>query len=588
MKKNDLALFFFPASIVIITVLSAIMLVHQFSKFEKAYLREATANIIQNTDFATQIILPYIESENMEKAKAFCLQFSDRPSTLRLTLIDSQGNVLSDTEENSEIFDNHLLRPEVQKALAGTPEVQIRYSSTLNQQMIYYAKPITSASGQTYILRVAETSKHVQEILSLAKLNLFFALLLGAAFITLLILYIVHRVRRPLVKLQESAVRITQGYLDEKIFIPNSGIIRDLAINLREMEEKLREQLEYVTHENTERELIYQTMGEAILIINRDGEVLSHNHAADHLFGIQQSTPSFNINRAGSTELILLIQNAFEEHEKIEKELILSRDGHELILYVRGSLIIRQDTPCLLMVIMDLTNLHKLESFRIDFITNVSHEIKTPLTSILSAVESLEDGGIHNPEYAEKFLSILSQQSKRLNFLVQDILSLATLEQRQSSENKNFTLFRLDSTVENAVNACLAQANENKIELQITENMPLEIQGDCGYLEEALVNLITNAIRYSKSPKIEISLTQEDKEAIIAVRDFGIGISSEHTPRIFERFYRVHKERSRQFGGTGLGLAIVKHIAKLHKGAATLETAPGKGCTFKITLPLHQ
>jgi two-component system phosphate regulon sensor histidine kinase PhoR len=171
---------------------------------------------------------------------------------------------------------------------------------------------------------------------------------------------------------------------------------------------------------------------------------------------------------------------------------------------------------------------------------------------------------------------------------VQDILSLATLEQRQNSENKNFTLFRMDSTVENAVNACLAMADENNIELQITENTPLEIQGDCGYLEEALVNLITNAIRYSKSPKVEISLTQEDKEAVIAVRDFGIGISSEHTHRIFERFYRVHKERSRQFGGTGLGLAIVKHIAKLHKGAATLETAPGKGCTFKITLPLHQ
>jgi two-component system phosphate regulon sensor histidine kinase PhoR len=304
MKKNDLALFFFPASIAIITVLSAIILVQQFSKFEKAYLREATDSIIQKTDLATQIITPFIESENMEEAKEFCLQFSDQPSTLRLKLIDSQGNVLSDTKENSEIFDNHLLRPEVQKALAGTPEVQIRYSSTLNQQMIYYAKPINSASGKTYILRVAETNKHVQEILSLAKLNLFFALLLGAAFITLLILYIVHRVRRPLVKLQESAVRITQGYLDEKIFIPNSGIIRDLAINLREMEEKLREQLEYVTHENTERELIYQTMGEAILIINRDGEVLSHNHAADHLFGIQQSTPSFNINRAGSTELI--------------------------------------------------------------------------------------------------------------------------------------------------------------------------------------------------------------------------------------------------------------------------------------------
>ena len=587
MKKNDLALFFFPASIVFITFFSAIMLVQQFSKFENAYLREATANIIQKTDLVTQIVTPFIESGNMEKAREFCLHFSDQPSTLRLTLIDSQGNVLSDTKESSEIFDNHLLRPEVQTALDGTPEVQIRYSSTLNQQMIYYAKPITSPSGQTYILRVAETNKHVQEIISLAKLNLFFALLLGAAFITLLILYIVHRIRQPLVKLRESAVRITQGYLDERIFIPSSGIIRDLAISLREMEEKLRKQLEYVTHENNERDLIYHTMGEAILIINREGEVLSHNHAADNLFGIKQSTPSFNINRAGSAELILLVRSAFREDEKIEKELIFSRNGHELILYIRGSMIIRQETPCLLMVITDLTNLHKLESVRIDFITNVSHEIKTPLTSILSAVESLEDGGIHNPKYAEKFLSILSQQSKRLNFLVRDILSLTTLEQRQNSENKNFALFRLDSTVENAVNACLDQADENKIELLITENTPLEIQGDCGYMEEALVNLITNAIRYSKSPRIEVSLIQEDHQAVITVRDFGIGISPEHTHRIFERFYRVHRERSRQLGGTGLGLAIVKHIAKLHGGAATLETAPGKGCAFKITLPLH-
>ena len=181
----------------------------------------------------------------MEKAKEFCLQFSDQPSTLRLTLIDSKGNVLSDTKENSEIFDNHLLRPEVQKALAGTPEIQIRYSSTLNQQMIYYAKPISSASGKIYILRVAETSKHVQEIISLAKLNLFFALLLGAPFITLLILYIVHRVRRPLVKLQESAVRITQEFSTRKSHPQFPAFIRDLASTCARWKE-IKKTVEYV------------------------------------------------------------------------------------------------------------------------------------------------------------------------------------------------------------------------------------------------------------------------------------------------------------------------------------------------------
>ena len=227
-----------------------------------------------------------------------------------------------------------------------------------------------------------------------------------------------------------------------------------------------------------------------------------------------------------------------------------------------------------------ITDMQKLEAFRSEFITNISHEVKTPLTGILSAVEILEEQPESQKPTIMKCLNILSNQSYRLNSLIQDILSLSNIEMRQIKGDKDFKNFNLANSITTSVSICSASKGNIKINTSL-EN--LEYFGNSFPMEQAMTNLIMNAIRYSKSDTIDISLKQKDNLIEIKVSDYGIGIPEEHIPHIFEHFYRVDKARSRKLGGTGLGLAIVKNIVTLHNGSITVESK--NGCEFTIKLP---
>ncbi len=232
-----------------------------------------------------------------------------------------------------------------------------------------------------------------------------------------------------------------------------------------------------------------------------------------------------------------------------------------------------------------IKNMKKMENFRSEFIANVSHEIKTPLTSILSAVEIL-DGIESKSNIEEKCLRIISNQSKRLNTLIQDILSLADLEKRQIFKNRDFAELTISSTVENAISLCKGIVDSANIELEILENTDIKIFGNSYLLEQAINNLIVNAVKYSQTNKITVKSYIENNEIKISVKDYGIGIAKEECSRIFERFYRVDKARSRELGGTGLGLAIVKNIAKLHNGKVEVFSKLKAGSEFIITIPI--
>ncbi len=230
-----------------------------------------------------------------------------------------------------------------------------------------------------------------------------------------------------------------------------------------------------------------------------------------------------------------------------------------------------------------------LESFRSEFVANVSHEVKTPLTGILSAVETLEDGAKDIPNVRDRCLKILRHQSDRLLALIQDILALATLEQKQKTDESelkaDFQPIFVAQMFQNAVANCAESIENAGIKIEIQADETLKFNGDLTLIEQAITNLLVNAVRYSGSPKIRLSAECGENQIILSVRDFGIGIQPENAQRIFERFYRVHKERSRELGGTGLGLAIVKHTAQLHKGHAEVVSEPGKGADFRLVIP---
>jgi two-component system phosphate regulon sensor histidine kinase PhoR len=239
-----------------------------------------------------------------------------------------------------------------------------------------------------------------------------------------------------------------------------------------------------------------------------------------------------------------------------------------------------------LLVVHDVTRVHRLEKVRRDFVANVSHELKTPITSIRGFVETLQDGAVHDPEKAKRFLDIIRRQSERLNAIIEDLMELSRIEREAETETIDRGVHDLGPVLEAAVADCAAKASARNVGVSLRLAGPLFARVNARMLEQAVANLLDNAIKYSDpGAGVEIGAEQSGDTITIHVRDQGPGIPSEHLPRIFERFYRVDKARSREVGGTGLGLAIVKHIAQAHGGTVSVESTPGEGSLFAVHLP---
>lgn len=579
MKKRDSFLFSLPVTAAVLIAAFAAFLYWQIANFEESYLFDAQKNIAREAQLAVAVITPMLQNNDFAQIR----QFGDsvKEHTLRLTLIDDTGKVVADTKEDSGIFDNHKDRSEVKKALAGEAASTVRYSSSLNQKMIYHAMPL-DCNGKRYVLRSAIPTAEVGRVIDMSRLNMFWALLFGAEIVLFLTFYIVKKVRKPLINLQQSVKEIADGDLDRKIDIPEDGIIRELTMDIARMTEQLKHQLSQVIFERNEREVLFNTMSEGVLLFKSDGFLIRANNAAAELLKFDKDK-SFQLNRCHIPELVEEAQKTIKSEESFEKEFFFDRDGQTISLWIKGSILYKSGEKRLLMTVTDLTNLRKLESFRADFIANVSHEIKTPLTCIAGAAEALEES--NNPENRAKLTAMLKKHTERLNNLVKDILHLSRLEKAPRQE-RNAEKILLNTIAENVIDIESDRAKECGFELKLAENLALTISGDADLLEQALINLIENALRYSNGKNITLSVTQEDANAVLTVKDDGIGIAPEHHDRLFERFYRVDKSRSRELGGTGLGLAIVKHIALIHNGKAEIISNPDAGAEFRIILPL--
>ena len=579
MKPRDSVLFGLPFAAVLVVLVVAGFFYRQFVNFERSFQQDAKNNIAEESRLVEYALIPLLDSGREDAAVEFCKKFGSAKT--RLSLIDLGGRVLADSMAENNVLSNHLNRPEVQTAMSGTAGDAMRYSSSLDRWMMYRAVKLKTARGD-YILRVAISTDGVSKSIGSTRLMMLLALLFGGLMMLPFFLYIYNKIRKPLLALVKSSEAIAAGELDTRITIPKDGVVREIAIAASRMAEQLKHLLNRANRAKEETEAILNAMTEAVFMIEENGRVSHYNPAGASLFKLNAAA-EFNIARCGIPELPGLVRQAFSANASFEKELSHFREGVAVTLLVKGQVLAEGQ---LLLTVTDLTNLRKLESFRSDFIANVSHEIKTPLTCIIGAAEMLEDEALE-PAAKQRMLSILSTQSKRLNALVQDILSLAALERKQALTTREFSPLALDTMLLSAANQCRERADAANVALAMTRSEPLSIDGDCQLLEQAVVNIIGNALNYSGTSKIDLSLYRENGDAVIEVRDYGIGIAPEHQARIFERFYRVHKERSRERGGTGLGLAIVKHIAQLHHGRAELESAVGSGCRFRLVLPLQ-
>ncbi len=334
---------------------------------------------------------------------------------------------------------------------------------------------------------------------------------------------------------------------------------------------------------------LFAALSEGAFVVSSDGTVRQINAIAAAWVGAgAESIAGRDFRSAFRVETLRrFTERALGADEPVEGEIRLN-GGEEKVLSARG--VPLKDTagrPAgALVVIQDLTRLKQLEQIRRDFVANVSHELKTPITAIKGFIETLKDGALHDPENAEKFLDIAAKQADRLNAIIEDLLSLARIEQDQERGEVALEERGIREALENAIEVCGPRAAERQMRLTLDCSADLVVPHNHVLMEQAVVNLIDNAIKYSDpGSEVNVGAERTGREIAIRVKDNGHGIEEEHLPRLFERFYRVDKARSRKLGGTGLGLAIVKHICMAHGAEIAVTSEIGKGSVFTIRLP---
>ena len=514
-----------------------------------------------------------------------------KQSGTRLTIILPDGRVVGDSEEDPAKMDNHASRPEIRVALEGRSGAATRYSTTLQQEMMYVALPIRSNDQIIGCVRTALPIASVDKALETVLFHVINSGILIALIAALISLWVSRRISRPLVEMKRGAERFAGGELDRRLPVYKGEEMGGLAEAMNQMAAQLNDRLQTVVSQRNEQEAVLASMIEGVLAVDHQERILRINKAAATLLG---TNPELAVGRSlqevvRKPELQRFITESLQSRTSIEAEMTLLYQGEERFLQTHGTPLRGSDGQTIgaLIVIHDVTRLRRLENLRRDFVANVSHELRTPITAIKGAVETLLAGANENPEDCQRFLEIANRQSDRLNAIIEDLLSLSRLERDAESDEVGRTHEQLLPILESALQSCSSIAKSREVDVNLFCSEEIVANVNSALLEQAVINLVDNAIKYSESRNfVTVESWQEGKYVMIKVQDRGQGISKEHLPRLFERFYRVDAARSRAVGGTGLGLAIVKHIVQAHDGEVTVHSTPGKGSVFTISLPV--
>ncbi len=510
-------------------------------------------------------------------------------TTARITVILPDGVVVADSEKAPAEMGNHRSRPEIQAALSGRVGESVRFSNTLKKNMMYVAVPILDDAEVIGVVRTAIPLAEMEQMFGQIQSRIVWGGLLILLLSALFSVVVSRRISRPLERIKQGAKRFAEGDFSHRLHPGGSTEIGSLVESMNSMATQLEERLNSVVQERNQREAVLSSMVEGVLAVDTEGRIISINKAAAHFF--QGLEPSAAKGRSveevfRNVTLQKFIGEVLAAKETCECELHL-QSSPVSDLQVRGAKLLGVQGKRIGAVIVfnDVSRLRRLENLRSDFVANVSHELKTPITSIKGFVETLLDGALNDPKEAGRFLAIVAKHANRLNAIIDDLLTLSRLEQGSLEELEVYPS-SLDGLIRPALEICARRSAKKKIEIRVECSDKLTANVNQPLIEQALINLIGNAVKYSSSEKtITIQARAEANELILSVSDQGYGIEPEHLNRLFERFYRVDKGRSRQEGGTGLGLAIVKHIAQVHGGRVEVQSTFGEGSVFSIILP---
>ncbi|MCD4714278.1 MAG: cell wall metabolism sensor histidine kinase WalK [Clostridiales bacterium] len=540
-----------------------------------------------NLENEVELVKTMIENEDNEQVNF--QEFSDaikEKINVRVTIVDQTGLVLSDTDENPENMMNHINRDEIKSAFeTGKTSVSLRYSDTVKADYLY-AATVFEMDDSKYVVRISKPLLELKafnyKMLNFALVAIMFASILASVMAVLM----VRKITKPIYALTKAANDIADGDYGRKIYTQSKDQIGDLTASFNKMSLNLDASMKEVKKRNIELESILNSMINGIIAIDQNKNILMINKISFEILGlpddfISENESMYKIIR--NDEVAEMIEKSITMGESQVKELKYLNLDKVLRIYVNPIMTSSLEIIGSIVVIQDVTQIRKLEKMRSDFVSNVSHELKTPLTSIKGFVDTLKGGAIENQKTALRFLEIIDIESDRLYRLINDILLLSEIEtmERESDPSEVY----INEIIDEVIEMLSLKADDKNLMIKKRLNGDFYINANRDRIKQMYINLVDNAIKYTEAGEIAVSLDSEGSWIKTVVSDTGIGFDAKYKERLFERFYRVDKGRSRLSGGTGLGLSIVKHIVLLYKGKISVDSTPGKGTSFEILLP---
>ncbi len=505
----------------------------------------------------------------------------------RVTFITPAGTVLADSQHDPETMENHAGRPEIREAVSHGMGSSIRHSATLDHDLCYLAISFNYHGEPGYVLRLAVPLEDLEASVGAVRRRIWIASIVAALLSIAVAYYFSNSLTRRIERLRVFAGNLVNASGTGGIESGAGDELGALAQSLNRASFQLRELVDRLSVESARREAILASMAEGVLAVNREMRVTFCNEFFLRALGRSESVPE-------NTPLVELLREP-ELRELLERVLssgALSRQRLQLgsaegrTFEVHVTPVRAPSYQGAIAVLHDITDLERLERVRKDFVANVSHELRTPLTAIRGYAETLLEGALEDPENNRKFLEVIKAHAIRLNNIASDLLTLSELESgKRQAEPETVDV---SSAVQAALRTVESEARLRNVRVIFDKQAAAEVRGDRTRLEQALINLLDNAVKFNRpGGEVRVDTSVVESGAVrIVVADTGIGIPSEDQSRIFERFYRVDKARSREMGGTGLGLSIVKHVVERLGGSVTVESQLGKGSRFTILLPL--
>jgi len=566
-------------------------------KMQKAHLESLEELLLREIHIILHTVPWRGEGTREERIR----HFSEIAGTLkskaeaRVTFIDGDGTVLGDSDHAAQDMDNHFDRPEIREAReTGSFGTARRYSSTEQADMFYVAVPVVRDGNIAGYLRLSQSLAQIQAHIRRLWSYLVTGLVLLYAAAGLIGYRVAQGVTKPLDHVTQAAKRIARLDYSARVAVKRRDEFGELALSINRMAASLEDQLARIRENEARMKNVLDHMITGVILIAPDGRISMMNPSASAMLGMAGRQWSGQLYREAlqHVELAHLIREGLDKHEHVRGETaVYFPDERVLEVQIVPLDADGENRAGAIVVLHDITDLRRLERMRSEFVANVSHELKTPIAAVKGFAETLIAGAMDDRETARSFLQIIHDESSRLDRLIADLLELSKVESRRVP--LRFSPVHLHPFMEQVVHMMKPEADKKRISLTMRVPPELYLEADEDRLRQVLINLVSNAVAYTPEGG-RVTITAEHVESgdadkvRISVADTGIGIPKKDLPRIFERFYRVDKARSRSSGGTGLGLSIVKHLVELHRGSIRVDSELGLGSTFTIELPLIQ